>query len=135
LLGVFRALLRRWRERSAKDPYAAIFPTRVGIIGAGHIGAQLALELAGNRKFSRKVVAFFDDDFHKWQKHIHDIPVEGMPECLLEGWAEKLDEVVIAMPETAANRIHEIVQLLRKTTLKWYMVSNPACFWETGHPA
>jgi lipopolysaccharide/colanic/teichoic acid biosynthesis glycosyltransferase len=135
LLGGFRVLLRRWRERLAERAGAADTPIRVGIIGAGHVGELLALELAGNREFSRKVVAFFDDDFHKWQKNIHDVPVAGMPECLLDGWAEKLDEVVIALPDRAANRVKEIEQFLRKASLKFYTVSNPARFWESKQPA
>jgi lipopolysaccharide/colanic/teichoic acid biosynthesis glycosyltransferase len=130
LLGGFRVLLRRWRERSAAAPDAANPPARVGIIGAGRMGAQLALDLADNRKFSRQVVAFFDDDFHKWQKNIHDVPVAGMPECLLDGWAQKLDEVVIALPGSAAERAHEIEQLLRHTSLKCYTVTSPVQFWE-----
>jgi len=131
LLGGFRVLLRRWRERSAAAPdEAANPPARVGIIGAGRMGAQLALALADNRKFSRRVVAFFDDDFHKWQKNIHDVPVAGMPECLLDGWGQKLDEVVIAMPDSAAERVHEIEQLLRNTNLKCYIISSPVHFWE-----
>jgi FlaA1/EpsC-like NDP-sugar epimerase len=74
------------------------------------------------------VVAFFDDNFHKWQKDIHDVPVVGMPECLLDGWAEKLDEVVIAMPEWAAGRVREIERLLRKTHLKFYLAASPIHF-------
>src|SRR5260221_13992911 len=73
LLGGFRVLLRRWRERSEGGEDPAILPARVGIIGAGSAGAQLARELSDNRKFGRRVVAFFDDDFHKWQKSIHDV--------------------------------------------------------------
>lgn len=131
LLGGFRLLLGQWRERSAKgEDETGNPPARVGIIGAGRMGAQLALELAGNRQFGRMVVAFFDDDFHKWQKNIHDVPVAGMPECLLEGWTGKLDEVVIAMPDTTVDRVHEIEQFLRKTSLKFYTVSDPARFWD-----
>ena len=105
-------------------------PARVGIVGAGRAGAQLALELAGNRNFGRMAVAFFDDDFHKWQKSIHDVLVAGMPECLLDGWKDKLDEVVITLPGTPADRLHEIERLLRKTNLKIYTASCPARFWE-----
>lgn len=131
LLGGFRFLLRWWRERSAGEAdKLADPPARVGIIGAGTTGARLALELTGNRQLGRMVVAFFDDDFRKWQKHIHDVPVAGMPECLLDGWTQKLDEVVIAMPGAPADRVHEIEQLLRKTSLKFYSVSNPARFWD-----
>lgn len=130
LLGGFRILLWRWRERSpVKNDAAAGQPARVGIVGAGSTGAQLALELIGHRNLGRKVVAFFDDDFHKWQKNIHDVPVAGMPECLLDGWAGKLDEVIIAMPGAPANRVREIERFLGKTSLKFYTVSSRARFW------
>ena len=135
-LAGFRILLWRWRERSSeKKPTDATAagtnpPARVGIIGAGCTGAQLAMELIDNRRFGRQVVAFFDDDFHKWQKNIHDVPVAGMPECLLDGWAGKIDEVVIAMPGASTRRIQELQQLLRRTRLKCYTVSGLARFWE-----
>ncbi|HWX21802.1 MAG TPA: hypothetical protein VN578_18015 [Candidatus Binatia bacterium] len=136
LLGGFRALLRQWRERSASEQDAeASPPVRVGIIGVGTTGAQLALQLMGNRKFGRAVVAFFDDDFSKWQKNIHAVPVAGMPECLLDGWAEKLDEVVIAMPDAPRERVCEIERLLRKTDLQFYTVSCPTRFWERQQAA
>lgn len=135
LLGCFRICLRRWRELSAWAEEDDNPPTRVGIIGAGSTGAQLALELSGHRKSGRRVVAFFDDDFRKWQKNIHDVPVAGMPECLLDGWIQKLDEVVIALPDARTERVNEIQQLLRKTSLKFYTVSNPARFWEQQRAA
>ncbi|HMJ64215.1 MAG TPA: hypothetical protein VK615_02600, partial [Candidatus Binatia bacterium] len=124
----FRVLLRFLREKSGEEQALDGPPTRVGIIGAGSTGAKLALELAATKKFGRTVVAFFDDDFQKWQKRIHEVPVVGMPECLLEGWTEKLDEVVIAMPNAPADRLREIDQLLRRVSLKFYTVSGPAGF-------
>lgn len=136
LLSGFRMLLRRCRERSSGAAgRRTAFPMRVGIIGGGRIGALLAEELMTDRECGRRVVAFFDDDFHKWQKNIHDVPVAGMPECLLDGWKEKLDEVVIAMPGAAAARISEIERLLRKAQLKFYIVSGPARFWERKQAA
>jgi lipopolysaccharide/colanic/teichoic acid biosynthesis glycosyltransferase len=130
MISGFRALLRSWRERSARaEDTMSDAPARVGIIGAGSTGAQLALELRENFNASRRVVAFFDDDFHKWQKYIHDVPVAGMPECLIDGWSEKLDEVVIAATDAPEDRVREIEQLLRKTTLKYYTVTSPARFW------
>jgi UDP-GlcNAc:undecaprenyl-phosphate GlcNAc-1-phosphate transferase len=129
-LSGFRGLLRLWRERSSGEEDAPASPSlRVGIIGAGTTGAKLALELTTNRKLGRSAVAFFDDDFQKWRKLIHEVPVIGMPECLLDGWAGKLDEVVIAMPDAPAERIREIDQLLRKTPLKCHKVSRPTGYW------
>ena len=135
LLSGFRLMLRLWRERSAgtgDEPDNP--PARIGIIGAGTRGAQLALELSGKKNLGRIPVAFFDDDSQKWQKCIHEVPVVGMPECLLDGWAAKLDEVVIAMPSASESRIHEISQLLGKTGLKFYRISSPATLWADDRP-
>jgi lipopolysaccharide/colanic/teichoic acid biosynthesis glycosyltransferase len=136
LLSGFRFLLQSWREGAAGEEDApADPPARVGIIGAGSTGAKLALELIGKKSLGRIVVAFFDDDCQKWQKLIHEVPVVGMPECLLEGWADKLDEVVIAMHGAPAHRIREIDDLLGKTGLKSYKASCPAQFWNRQQAA
>jgi lipopolysaccharide/colanic/teichoic acid biosynthesis glycosyltransferase len=131
LLVSFRLQLRSWREHSVEDKKATTkAQARVGIIGAGSSGAQLALEFASNRRLARKAIAFFDDDFRKWQKHIHDVPVVGMPECLLEGWAKKLDEVVIAIPNAPAERMREIEKLLRGLPLKCYSAPSLRRIWD-----
>lgn len=122
----FRVLLRLWRERSedgASSPDGP--PVRVAIVGAGSLGVQWARCLNGQRNLGRVVVAFFDDDFSKWQKRIHEVPVVGMPECLLQGWSEKLDEVAIALPHASPARLRQIHQLFDKTTLKVYTVQLP----------
>jgi len=124
-----RLLMRVLRERSGEDEAFAEPPARIGIIGAGTTGAKLALEMAATKKFGRTVIAFFDDDFQKWQKRIHEVPVVGMPECLLDGWTGKLDEVVIAMPNASADRLREIDQVLRKASLKFCTVSGPTRAW------
>jgi lipopolysaccharide/colanic/teichoic acid biosynthesis glycosyltransferase len=129
-LGGFRLLLRYWREYSSSEDTALDrAPLRVGIIGAGETGSQLALELMVKKQFGRSVVAFFDDDVHKWHKLLHDIPVIGMPECLLEGWAGKLDEVIIAMPEAPANRVREIGRLLQRVALRAYTAPSVHNLW------
>jgi lipopolysaccharide/colanic/teichoic acid biosynthesis glycosyltransferase len=120
-LAGFRVLMRLWRERTESDlPQTMASPVRVGIIGAGSVGARLASCLLCQRKLGRIPVAFFDDDFAKWRKQIHQIPVVGMPECLAQGWSEKLDEVIIALPETSAARLQKIYECLAGTRLKVY---------------
>jgi lipopolysaccharide/colanic/teichoic acid biosynthesis glycosyltransferase len=131
-LSGLRLLLRYWRE-SASSGQAGLesMPMRVGIIGAGRAGSQLALELMAKRKFGRSVVAFFDDDVQKWHKLLHDIPVVGMPECLLEGWAGKLDEVIIAMPQGPVERIRELARLLEQTGLRVYSAPSVHSLWSS----
>jgi hypothetical protein len=129
-LGGVRLLFRYWRDSSSsQQPEFDGSPLRVGIIGAGNAGSQLARELMCTRRFRRSVVAFFDDDVQKWHKLLHDIPIVGMPECLLEGWAGKLDEVIIAMPEAPANRIRELSRLLHQAGLRAYTAPSVDSLW------
>ena len=125
-LAGFRVLLRLWRERCEDGESSPDGPTlRVGIIGAGSLGAQWARWLNSQRNLGREVVAFFDDDFTKWQKRIHEVPVVGMPECLLQDWSKKLEEVAIALPHASPARLRQIQQLFDKTSFKVYTVQLP----------
>ncbi|MCW5556018.1 MAG: polysaccharide biosynthesis protein [Verrucomicrobiae bacterium] len=91
---------------------------RVGIIGAGDSGAVLAHELALKSGCGMQPVAFFDDDSSKWHSRVHDIPVLGPPERLVE-ICQKLDiqEAIIAMPSAPARRVGEVVRMLRQARL------------------
>ncbi|PYM11054.1 MAG: capsule biosynthesis protein CapD, partial [Verrucomicrobia bacterium] len=96
---------------------------RVGIIGAGDVGASLARELTVKRGLGLHPVAFFDDDRNKWHSRIHDIPVIGPPEALLNQKLNlELEEAIIAMPSAPARRIGEVVKILQQARLKFETV-------------
>jgi FlaA1/EpsC-like NDP-sugar epimerase len=96
---------------------------RVGILGAGDVGANLARELMTKRGLGLHPVAFFDDDASKWRSRVHDIPVVGAPEDLLKQDLDlQLDQVIIAMPSASAKRIGELVRLLQRTRLRFSTV-------------
>jgi perosamine synthetase len=135
-LSGFRVVLRLWRERAeGKQAVPAGPQMRVGIIGAGSLGAQLARSLNTQKNLGRTAVAFFDDDLGKWHKHIHEIPVVGMPECLLQGWSEKLDEVAIALPNVSPARLHQLQRLFKRTKLKVYTLQWPLPAFVNGEKA
>jgi FlaA1/EpsC-like NDP-sugar epimerase len=115
-----RMTLRLLREHASRDRAAfEAPPTRVAMVGTGELATNLVLDFARSEKPARQVVAFFDDNPQTWDKRPHDIPVVGMPECLLnKGWAETIDEVIVALPEENANRIHEIGQMLKGSKVK-----------------
>jgi FlaA1/EpsC-like NDP-sugar epimerase len=92
---------------------------RVAIIGAGDAAAVLAHELSLKPGYGLAPVAFFDDNKRKWNSRVHDIPVLGPPEKLLEVAAKLgIQEAIIAMPSASARRIGEIVRLLREARLQ-----------------
>jgi lipopolysaccharide/colanic/teichoic acid biosynthesis glycosyltransferase len=119
LCGV-RMAVRLLRERSSKtEPEFPTQTRRVAIIGTGELATNLALDLGRNGKTGRQVVAFFDDDPHTWHKRPHDIPVIGMPECLLNPvWQSQIDEIIVAISSDDSARLQEIGDMLKGLPLK-----------------
>ena len=117
LCGV-RISFRFLREHSSKSTNQGA-PWRVAIIGTGELATNLALDFVGGKTASRRVVAFFDDNPRAWHKRPHDIPVVGMPECLLNAeWQLNLDEVIVALPEERPERLQEIREMLTRLPVK-----------------
>jgi FlaA1/EpsC-like NDP-sugar epimerase len=120
-----RMTFRFIRERSGRSQSQdQIAVQRVGIIGTGELATKLALDLSNSNDAGRRVVAFFDDDPRSWHKRPHDIPVVGMPECILNReWRDELDEVIIALPEGDSPRAQEIGALLKGSGIKVSFIS------------
>ena len=119
LCGV-RMAFRLLREQFSRTQPAYPVPLlRVALIGTGKLAANLMLEFARNGNPARRVVAFFDDNPRIWHTRLHDIPVVGMPECLLNReWREQIDEVIVTLPEEDSARIQEIGEMLKGLPLK-----------------
>jgi FlaA1/EpsC-like NDP-sugar epimerase len=116
----FRVLRERYLSPTSRSSHRM---RRVGIIGAGDVGASLAKELFAKRGLGLHPVVFFDDDKSKWRLRVHDIPVVGAPEVLLEQKLDlRLEEAIIAMPTAPAKRIGEIVEILQRAHLKFETV-------------
>jgi lipopolysaccharide/colanic/teichoic acid biosynthesis glycosyltransferase len=120
-----RMAFRLLREQfSRARPAYQVPPRRVALIGTGVQATNLVLDFARSENPVRQVVAFFDDNPHNWHKRPHDIPVVGMPECLLNReWLEQIDEVIVTLPEGDAARIREIGEMLKALPLKVSIVS------------
>lgn len=123
IMGV-RLALRVARERYlSPNSRPGLRARRVGIIGAGDVGANLARELLAKKGLGLNPVAFFDDDESKWRSRVHGIPVIGPPEVLTENQRKlQLEEAIIAMPTAPAKRIGEVVRVLQAARLKFETV-------------
>jgi FlaA1/EpsC-like NDP-sugar epimerase len=122
-LALVRLSFRLIRERYLTPQSRSHPRRRVGIFGAGDVGASLARELMSKRGLGLQPVAFFDDDRNKWRSRVHDIPVVGAPEMLLDHRLNlQLEEVIIAMPTAPAKRIGELVKLLQHAHLRFETV-------------
>jgi lipopolysaccharide/colanic/teichoic acid biosynthesis glycosyltransferase len=121
-LAMARGVLRTLREvRSGEQESngkAQRDPIRVGIVGAGELGAWVTSALNLKTQSRRRVEVLFDDDPRKWHRRLHGILVAGMPECLLDGfWAERLDEVIVAMPEASPERLQQVKTVLSRARI------------------
>lgn len=117
-LAGIRLFFRLYREKVAHPQHRGDERLkRVAIVGAGFVGANLAKELLMRRGLGLSPVVFFDDDHTKWNSRVHDIPVVGGPELLVEQKFEwKLDELIIALP--SSRRIREVLALAQQARLK-----------------
>lgn len=118
LCGV-RMSLRLLREQLSRPAVAQPERTqRIALIGTGELATNLLLDCARSTNPARRVVAFFDDDPRSWHKRPHNVPVVGMPECLLNrDWWEQIDEVIVTLPPDSA-RIAQIKEMLKDSPLK-----------------
>ncbi|MCL4181666.1 MAG: polysaccharide biosynthesis protein [Verrucomicrobia bacterium] len=124
-ISAFRLGCRLFRERQSSwsKTHASQRIVRVGIIGAGHVGASLARELSVRSGMGMRPLMFFDDDPRKWKTRVHDIPVVGSPQALLDAKLNgKLDKIIMAMPSAPAKRIGEIVRILQRANLPFETV-------------
>ncbi len=119
LAGV-RLLFRIYREKLAHPERRGDERLkRVAIVGAGFVGANLAKELLMRRGLGLSPVVFFDDDSSRWNSRVHDIPVVGRADLLLDGKFEwQLDELIIALPSPSARRIREVLVIAQRARLK-----------------
>ncbi len=116
----FRLLRERYLAPYRGDNTLA---RRVGIVGAGDVGASLVSDLFSKPGLGLLPVGIFDDDRKKWGSRIHGVPVIGAPEAILdENRALGLEQIIIAMPTAPAKRIGEIIKLLQKSHLKFAIV-------------
>lgn len=113
---------REWFSHTRKNQ--ARPPVRVAIVGTGELATNLLLDYRRSENPVKQVVAFFDDNPRMWNKRPHNVPVIGMPECLLaEEWLSSIDEVILTIPRENRSRINEIETMLKKTTLKVIVAS------------
>lgn len=88
------------------------------IIGAGSAGSLLIKEIRNGMK-SYDVVCIIDDNYNKVGKYIHNIPIVGARDDILNNIAKyDVDEVIIAMPSASVDTIRDIITICNQTSVK-----------------
>ena len=89
------------------------------IIGAGSAGEKILRETLVTPKINKEVVCFIDDDLSKKGRRIHNVPVVGGRNEILQQ-AEKyhVDEIYIALPSIDDKEVSEILNICKETKCK-----------------
>ncbi|MBA3660191.1 MAG: undecaprenyl-phosphate glucose phosphotransferase [Gammaproteobacteria bacterium] len=95
----------------------------VVIIGAGVLGKKLAGTVQEALWTGFRIVTFLDDYAHTKPTQIHHIPVQQTPTSLSNYLSKaQIDEIWLALPLRAENRVKEILYELRHLTINTRLV-------------
>ncbi|MBH49857.1 MAG: hypothetical protein CMG69_03795 [Candidatus Marinimicrobia bacterium] len=81
-------------------------------LGAGDTGEKIAREILTQYNDKYKVMGFLDDNINKQGSRIHDIPILGNTEDLLNLTIE-YDEILITAPSISGIKMRQIVDLCK----------------------
>ncbi len=110
-LASIRLLIRLYLERSGETRNKEKI-LHVGIVGAGHTGANLIKELLARSRFGFKPKYVFDDNSSLVKSFLHGVPVVGKPEILLDSsFDHGIDKLIISLPSNSSVRIKEVVKI------------------------
>ncbi len=104
---ILRLFVRQWKAQGR-------LLRSVAVIGSGPAGEELIEKLKADGKNDVHIVGVFDDQLMPIPTFVGDCPVLGTTDYLVQfGQTSLLDEIIIALPLHAAERIGEIVAKLR----------------------
>jgi FlaA1/EpsC-like NDP-sugar epimerase len=110
-----RMVMGAWRDRFLNQNSLSTHFKKIGIIGAGKVGAMLAREIQTKPGLGMQALCFFDDDARKIGRTLHGLPVvsdrAGMESVVTRMGIVKC---IIAMPDASPALISETVSLLNQ---------------------
>lgn len=119
MTGGSRFLYRFLRSYKSKSSAKSKEASHAMIIGAGDAGEKLAKEILHSSHVYKEVMCFIDDDSTKWNRSIHDIPVVGGREAIVEAVKKyEIEEILIAMPSVSRKEMAEVLNICKQTKCK-----------------
>jgi len=110
----------------------------VVIVGAGELGVKTYRQISNADWLGYNITAFWDDNAHRASSNNNiDIPVLSMDEGVDDLLSGKIliDEVWIALPLRAEKRMHEILNMLRHSTVRVRLIPDIFAFRLLNHSA
>lgn len=119
---MFYRLLRYYKQQQTK----ILYKKNVMIIGAGRASDILINELLTSSK-APKIVCIIDDNKNKHGKYLHQIPIVGDRNKIVDMVKRyDVDEIIIAIPSASDNDIKDITQICIETDCKLRRLPNIA---------
>jgi exopolysaccharide biosynthesis polyprenyl glycosylphosphotransferase len=95
-------------------------PRNVIIVGAGVLGREVEKQIAAYRSLGLRMVGFLDDDEDKQQAQADILGPLDTAESLIQ--KNKIDDVVIAMPPRAHERVFNLITRLHTLPVRVWMI-------------
>jgi len=106
-----------------------IFNSRIIIVGAGEQGERLARFINTSQWLTMRVIGFIDDRADRVADEVAGIPVLGDRKSLLDLIrADKVDQVFVSLPWSAADRLQEIIDDISEAPVKIRLAPDLAIF-------
>ena len=91
---------------------------RVAIVGGGEKGVRLVQHLQAQATADVTLIGIFDDRATRIAGDINGVPVRGKLEDLVAATRnEPIDEIIIALPGSAGDRLQHVLEALRTVTV------------------
>ncbi len=92
---------------------------RVMIIGAGLAGEKIYREISSAPQVYKEVICFIDDNIAKQQRSLHNVPIVGGRDKIIEASKEyKIEEILVAMPSVDEKDLADILNICKETKCK-----------------
>ena len=89
---------------------------RVMIIGAGLAGEKIYREISSAPQVYKEVICFIDDNIAKQQRSLHNVPIVGGRDKIIEASKEyKIEEILVAMPSVDEKDLADILNICKET--------------------
>ena len=125
--GTLRKGLRMIRERGYNLKY-------IIIVGAGALGQTFADKVLGDRQLGYKICGYVDDYYPKENKE--GIPILGTTKEMSHILEEfRVDEVIIALPNTSYKRINEVIDECEYQGIKTQIIPDYVNLIQGSRPA
>lgn len=109
-------VLRNIKNKFTKNGFKK---DRVLIIGGGSAGSIVIKEIKESDHLNKDIIGIIDDDKRKIGKRIHNVPILGTREDIINiAKKEKVDEIILAIPSAPKKEIKNILEICKETKCK-----------------